>query len=640
MATLESDAASFQEHSDQLRELVLKYNPIQLIRDIAVRAKVFFSYSEAPDDTIQTFGAEAKIEHLLGLIFSGPPGNEKLDEEAITTVIQLLERVFSGAIACLTLERLAKETDPNQRMCEVAFLLSMEHLYDRMAGYEIHLGEISQAVFEPQRATYLQELGFCPSDITRLVREYRNECSSKLKSSYDAYFAANQLGSDRDLYLLDKVIRSYNIAIRDIFVWTPDKLATTTGLPVHEIRSYLQKVSKTIGVQPDYRTPLDENIARIFPVLKFSEEIFIVPDSWALVNGMYQWLHHYKDAYGSSNFKMRYQADKSAGTEELIYQTLRPLFGPQAVFKNRFYPRDERHLEIDCLVAGFNPIVIEAKSKPLSDEGRRGNPDQIQKVAKEVARNSFLQTAEACSYIVEEGGRHFSDKSLKASEKLLPDEIGVPIEIVVTMESMDPLTMAAQSITQDDPPREVWVTNLVDLMMVANILNDPASFTHYARIRGRLAGIDSLRVIQELDLLEMYLHDRCEPLLERIVDPELENTFFFLNYRDGRIDRFYRASSLGYDAIKPTTGVPSVILEALRHCSGNSSHEWAIVADAVMNTPRRRWAKWSTFVQENLGEHPFAIPGRTAAITVSPEVEHAELRSGAVPALLIPRESL
>ena len=105
--------------------------------------------------------------------------------------------------------------------------------------------------------------------------------------------------------------------------------------------------------------------------------------------------------------------------------------------------------------------------------------------------------------------------------RLLPTDIVEVIEIVVTLERMDPLAAAAGELAPDDQTARVWVTNLADFLMIRDVLDDPASFLHYARTRGETSGY-GIQVLTETDALGEYLVNRLTPLVDRAAESSEE----------------------------------------------------------------------------------------------------------------------
>ena len=78
---------------------------------------------------------------------------------------------------------------------------------------------------------------------------------------------------------------------------------------------------------------------------------------------------------------------------------------------------------------------------------------------------------------------------------------------MVSFERIDPLVVSARKLAGERAGHPVWVTNLADFLMVRDVLGDPASFLHYAKLREQLTETER-QVYVESDALGDYLANR------------------------------------------------------------------------------------------------------------------------------------
>ena len=620
---------------DQLRVLVVGHDPVELIHSIAVPTSVVLLDSDAYDDEPHTFSWDAKIEYLAGLALTDPPGLGEVDQNVTNEVLRLVTAVFDAAQAKLLVRSTAVSSLESPSLDQASFLLQFEYLTDRMAGYTVHLEEIGDAVFEPHRALYCEELGFCPSDAVRLVRRHLTWASTEFEAARNALASVATSGhtvEDDGASLLR--FRDSLYAAR---IWTPELLVESTLLPIEHIGALLQNLSTEFGCQPDFRFPDDNNQIRSHPLVRLSDGKYLVPTPWSVAHAIQEWLQGYIQNNQASRLASKYPRHRSDAAERLVRRGLESVFGEAAVFGNQHYDGRDGHGEVDCLVVSSTPIVAEAKSRALTEKGRRGYRPRIETVADDVMTKAFQQTRRACSYIVKESGRDFADRQGGKPVRLLAADITDAIEIAVTLERMDPLTTSAGELATDDRPSSVWFTNLADFLMVRDVLDDPASFLHYARARGQSSSY-RIQILTESDALGEYLVNRLTPLIERAAESGNEDLRIILSYSSAEINKFFMALELGIEAEIPSTGVPSVILEALRSCASDYPEAWVAVAFAVMAASPDTWRAWRHFVRKHREERPFLLPSGDASIVASPALEGPELRGGTTPTLAIPRQ--
>ena len=634
MENLTGRAAKLDELAGELREIVVRHDPAQLIPSIAVPAAMSLGVPTSGDDATQTFSVPAKIEYLVGLALTGPPGTAAVSTEVTRKAVSLIASVFSAAHAHLSLQTVSEQSNGYPGIDQTSALLRGEHLFDRMAGYVTHLEEISDAVFEPHRDLYCRELGFCPSDAIRLVR--RHVVWNNTQFNTAGQEISEMMNSDEvdEEKATDSCWRYY-VSMEATYRWTPEVLAESTGLPVQHIGAMLRHMSVDFGCQPDFRVPFDDNVARRYPLVRLPDGEYLVPDPWSLAHGVHEWLQGFIQARPTSLLASRYHKHRSNAAERLVRTSLQAVFGEQTVFSNQHYVGNDGPGEIDTLVTGFTPIIVEVKSRGLTEQGRRGYRRRVQSVARDVVGKSFQQTHRARHYIIEEGGRRFANRQGGPMVRRLDDEVTDPVQIVVTLERMDPLATAAGKLAGTDQSRNVWVTNLADFLMVRDILSDPVSFLYYAQTRGRTSEL-GIHIYTESDALGRYLDDRLTPLVDRAMETAGENWETLLGYSGTEINQYFTMAETGTNPEKPGTGVPRVLMDALKNTASQDPPSWAIIATAVMATPPKKWRSWRRFVRRHKGEHPFLLPCGTAALVTSPSLAAPELRIGSTPVLAVP----
>lgn len=634
---LEHRASRLGKLATELHQLVARHDPAQLIPSIAVPASMGALDPDATDDAPHTFSTDAKIEYLAGLALAGPPGTEQVDETTTRRAVALISAVFDAVQASLILQPPSDQAAEHMGHESASFFLRLQYVYDRTAGYAVHLEEIGDEVFEPHRALYSEELGFCPCDAIRLVRRYIQWSNVEFNDAREAMWEATST-EPVDTAAAAESTQRFLGALDATYLWTPDLLARCTQIPVDQVAAMLHGMSVEFGCQPEFRTPLDDNQGRRHPLIRLPDETYLAPVPWSVAHGVHDWLQGWIKDNPTSRLVTKYPQHRSDAAERLVRRCFQEVFGEGAVHHNQHYVSSDGHGEIDCLVAGSTPIVVEVKSRALTDQGQRGRHRRLRSVAKDVVTKSFEQTLRARNYIVGEAGRCFADRQAGQPRQLLSDEVNDLVEIVVTLERMDPLAAYAGELADSDQPRSTWVTNLADLLMVRDILEDAASFLHYARLRGRASKL-GIRVISESDALETYLDDRLSSVIGLAEESQDQPGEVLLGYSSTEINQYFTMSEVDIDQSKPSTGVPQVISEALRTCAGDYPAAWTTIATAVMSAPPDIWRRWQRFQRRHQSEHPFLLPCGTASIVTSSSLTSAEIHDAPIPLLRLPRTS-
>lgn len=635
-AELERRASGLEALADELHELVARHDPAELIPSIAVPAGMGVDDPRAGDDAQRAFSVDAKVEYLVGLALAGPPGTGGVDEATTRQTAMLISSVFDAAEARMFTHSASEHTSGRPEIDESSFLFRLERLYDRMAGYDVHLEEIADEVFEPHRSLYVEELGFCPSDAIRLVRRHTAWVNTEFNTACNAIFEEMRSESIDESAAAEKVCR-YHSALGAAYRWSSELLVRSTGIPADQVEAMLRTMSADFGCQPEFRTPLDDNRARRRPLIRLPHGEYLVAVPWSVSHGLHEWLQDHVRENPGSQVAKKYPDHRGAAAERLVSRALTSVFGQHAVFSNQHYDCGDGHGEIDCLVAGSTPIIAEVKSRTLTEQGRRGLRRRVKTVAEEVVTKSFDQTLRARDYITKEGGRTFADRQGGRQHQRLADDLADPIEIVITLERMDPLATAAGKLAGIHPARTIWVTNLADLLMVRDILGDPATFLHYARTRGTATSL-GVQAFVEADALGAYLDDRLASLTGFAAENRDEFDEIRLGYNSTDVNQYFTESETGHSPEKPDTGVPNVVLEALRTCAPDYPRAWTTASTAVMAAPPETWKAWRRFLRRHSSERPFHLPCGTASLVASASQPNPELRDETIPLLVVPRQ--
>ena len=629
MADVRARAALLDESVEALLALVQSHDPMQLIPSVSVlTSSSTWSEGTRIDDGDQTHTWEAKIEYLAGLALARPRGDGDVGEDVTRRSIELTAAVFDAAQAGLFMWSVEDGVTDDPTLDWTSYMMQVEHLVDRMHGYAVHLEEINDAVFEPRRSLYLDVLGFCPSDVVRVVRRHNGWVNAEVDRLGPLLASARSEGEEAEVEWAHSIKRALDAAC----FWTPDLLAESTGLPAEQIEAMLTLMSTEFGSQPDFRVPGDDNILRKRPFIH-SAGVFLIPAPWGPAHCIHDWLVHYLNEEPNPRLREAYLKGRSDGAERLVRSSLATIFGESAVHANVHYDGASGHGEIDCLVGGGTPVVVEVKSQSVTDSGRRGNRARLQRVARDVLERSSDQTRKASDYIIA-GGRQFAPKEGAEARQLLHDDVCTPVQIVVSFEGIDPLALSMSALLNSEVSRTVWVTDLADFLVVRDFLGDPGPFLHYAKTRG-----DPSRPVpyMESDGVVGYLEDRLTGASESAV-PENGPEAPVLRYNSGLINDYYTKAELGFPAERLGLGIPEEVRQGLK-CTGvrDNSILWWQVASAILEMTPADWARWKRFHRRNRTDRLFTPPARDVAIVVSSGVAEAEVVAGSPPILALPK---
>ncbi|ORA65414.1 hypothetical protein BST23_13615 [Mycolicibacterium elephantis] len=593
---------------EELRGLITGRDLTQLINSVVVPAMtVAHSGSESLADGDMTSSWAAKVEYLVGVALSvDPAGDADTPPEVTDRVRQLVSTIVDGEQMRVIIASL-ENTDSDDAERELLLQqLRLEYQADRMPGYAVHLEHVDAEVFGPHHDYYLDTLGFDPADVIRVTRRHARWVNQAFASSLDAL--TESLNSDTPN---SEAAAAWLSALNAATLWDPDDVAACTGVPVEQITAMLDFFSTEFGCQPEFRTPGDPNQARTHPCIKLTDGTYLVPDPWSLSAVIHHRLAVETQRNGFD--PQKYYKHRQHAHERMVAGVLEKVFGATHVHSAQHYDLSSGdHGEIDSLVCTEWPLVVEAKAIALTEAGRRGLPRRVDTKLKDILGKALDQTNRALTYILDEGGRAFAAEENGRPIQLLPDDVSGGTAIIVTFERIDPFASGGLAVA-GNVNRPTWVVSLTDLLMVADILDNPAAFHHYARTRAGMHSAEA-SAAAEADALGAYLFDRL-----RIADQPCseEPARIFIGYSCAELNDFYTRQEVGLEASKPETGVPEEVANALTYTFGQPG--WVECVDAVMTTDPTVWPKWGRFRRKR---------GRNRTFTLNDDVSLGLLSEG------------
>ncbi|MBF6228795.1 hypothetical protein IU470_27300 [Nocardia abscessus] len=614
MASLRERAGDPTALVAELRDLLAGKDLTQLINAVAVPASMSVipdAGSGALDDGPYTWNWAAKIEYLVGIALSvDSSGTEDSPRSVVEQVVTLVGAIFEAEEARIFINSIDEADDDGAELGFARMQLQMEHLSDRMPGYAMHMETIDTEVFNRHRQYYIKALGFNPADVMRIIRQHSQAVRKRFSSAVASLRASVDSGDEADV---SAFVEGLNAAS----IWTVAAVSQSTGSDVDEVRAMLEFFSTTYGCQPDFRFPGDDNIVRKRPCITLGDGQYLIPDPWALPTALHDRLA--TESKTATYDPVKYHKHRQDAHERLVEAVLTRIFGKANVHAGQHYTSATRgEGEIDVLVSTEWPLVVEAKAHSLTEAGRRGRRDRVTSRVDDMLGKALDQTDRATTYILEEDGRAFSLKQRGKMREILPSDVSGVTSIVVTFERMDPIATYGAAIA-GSARRPTWVLGVGDLLVVADLLPDPAAFHHYARLRAAMAD-DRVIAACESDVLGSYFYDRVQPLLTQESDGQVLRV---VGYASGQINRYYSNCEMEIAAAEaPTTGVPSDIAVALSTTVDNVG--WADCAQAVMLAEPSTWTKWKRFTRRHKGKGEFKA---TERLTITTSGDHSAVEA-------------
>jgi hypothetical protein len=267
--------------------------------------------------------------------------------------------------------------------------------------------------------------------------------------------------------------------------------------------------------QPDNSLPIDNrnpgfnglsdfNITNAAPLLQRDDQEFVLFQHYTLLEALYESPFYWMVA--DRGYEPTALAHRGGFTEAFARECLERVFGCGQVHANVDIVRKkgEKVGEIDVLlVFGNRAIVLQAKSKRLTLEARKGNDSQIQDDFKKAVQDAYDQA-------------HDCAVALRASGCSLLGPDGQVIDIPTDVKEIYPICIVAdhypalsfqtrqflkcQASERIAPP---VVTDVFALDVITEMLESPLRLLSYLSLRARFN--EKLMVTNELTLLSYHL---------------------------------------------------------------------------------------------------------------------------------------
>jgi hypothetical protein len=288
------------------------------------------------------------------------------------------------------------------------------------------------------------------------------------------------------------------------FIFTSDDMADASGVAVQRVRTFLDAFS----LGPDERNPsftaINEfNITNSVPILKIADGSYILLQHYSLLEAVYEtpffWMAANK-TYSSTAF-----TNRGRFAEGFVSDRLEAVFGATHVLRNvDIYKGKNRFAEADVLVLyGDRAIVVQAKSKRLTIEARKGNDYQLKDDFKKAIQNAYNQ-ALLCAEALTNDGFRFSLSS--GAEIVIRDRPRIVFPISIVSDHYPALAFQARQFLKTTVTASIQpplVTDVFALDAFAEMLNTPLHFINYLALRARFS--DKLVVSHELTTLGFHL---------------------------------------------------------------------------------------------------------------------------------------
>ncbi len=306
------------------------------------------------------------------------------------------------------------------------------------------------------------------------------------------------------------------------------------------------------------------NQALSHPLIRLSPDRYFLPIYQSLPCSIYEspfyWMLQ-NPRYKDEGLKNRGDA-----TEELAYDMLSRVFGDQAVFRGLTVSRSgQRVTDIDVLAfAGNKAIVVQAKSKKMTELSRRGDENSVRRDFRDAIQQAYDQGVISSSALLDGDHAFIDDRGQPA---LVNHKIDDAYILCLTGDYYPAVTDQVDIYLQKQPQDPYPIAlSMFDLQVLCFYLDDPFDLLYYLRQRSLHAS--HFHSDSEIAMLGFHLRHKLYP------NAKVSGMFIASGYAQ-LIDVHYPIATGHY----PIAGVP----DRLHHQWRNDQFE-RLVAD-VKSSP-------------------------------------------------------
>lgn len=299
------------------------------------------------------------------------------------------------------------------------------------------------------------------------------------------------------------------------FKFSVEELAAHAGITEETADAVVKAFAVPQGeINTEFQSLSDFNIANAFPLIPTSTGSFLLFQQYNILEALYEspyyWMTSDKAYWGT--------ATKNRGlfTEEFCKQRLSQVFGNKHVFANVeiYESKGKRIGEIDVLVVfGNRSILLQAKSKKLTLEARKGNDLQIKDDFKKSVQDAYDQGL-ICAKALGNTQYKFVPKDGSPINLSAFKEIYI---VCVVSDHYPALAFQARQFLKFETTDQIappFVMDIFTLDALTEMVSTPLQLLSYVnrrtRYTGRLMATNELTVLSYHLKYNLWLQDRYD----------------------------------------------------------------------------------------------------------------------------------
>lgn len=290
-----------------------------------------------------------------------------------------------------------------------------------------------------------------------------------------------------------------------LFSFTADEIAAKANLATDIVERVLGAFELPSTERNEGFNALhDFNVITAMPLLRMPSGEFLSLQSYSLAEAIYEAPHHWM--YQDEAYRPTLSKNRGDFTEDFVAERLGLVFGKDRVHLNVdiFRTKATKVSDVDVLVVwGNRAIIVQAKSKRLTLESRKGNDQVIRSDFKKAVQVAYDQGAACAKSLIEKGCMLVA---ADGREVVLPDDIKEIYIFCVVSDHYPALSFQARQFLKTESIDRVQAPLVMDVFAVdamTEMLQSPLQLLSYVNRRANYA--EQLMASQELTILGYHL---------------------------------------------------------------------------------------------------------------------------------------
>ena len=434
-----------------------------------------------------------EINTLLGLMIKAEiewtlPAPKTVQEytDATEQLLEELHHCLSGEfLSCLTKEAVEGGFNPFER----GEVLREPIFYSGEAAYNFQYQDLAVRKYAADAPWLQANRGFTIDQASRVA-----------KAVEDAH-------ADRFDAIRERMRNQHpdEWTMLPLFAFTLDEIAAQANLATDVVERVLGAFELPSTERNEgFNVLHDFNVITATPLLRMPSGEFLSLQTYSLAEAIYEAPHHWM--YQDEAYRPTLSKNRGDFTEDFVAERLGLVFGSERVHLNVdiFETKATRVSDVDVLVVwGNRVIIVQAKSKRLTLESRKGNDQVIRNDFKKAVQVAYDQGT-ACAKCLLDKSYRLATPDGRAV--VLPEDIKEIYIFCVVSDHYPALSFQARQFLKTESINRVQAPLVMDVFAVdamTEMLQSPLQFLSYVNRRTNYA--EQLMASQELTILGYHL---------------------------------------------------------------------------------------------------------------------------------------